>query len=250
MRPFKMTLAYDGTNYAGWQIQAGPITIQQTLEEALQKITGVPIRIVASGRTDAGVHAFGQVVSFASSTQLSCHDLRNALNAITPHDLFVREVSNAPDGFHAIRDATSKRYRYIIQDGLDMDIFSRGFSWHVRSILNESAMQQAATFLIGQHDFASFQAAGSERATTIRKVIDLSVERKSAELSDRIILEISADGFLYNMVRNIVGTLVEVGKGHKPAAWIKEVLAAKDRRAAGTTAPAQGLFLLSVDYGF
>lgn len=248
MRFFKLTLAYDGTAYAGWQVQANANTVQAELERALCEVTGEQIRTVASGRTDAGVHAMGQVVSFASGTHLSAEVLAKAIGANVPRDIAVLEVREAPDGFHAIRDAVRKRYRYVIQDGPIADVFVRAYAWYIYGRLDVDAMRTATQALLGKHDFASFEASGSERATSVRTITDLVVERKTGDFMDRVVIEIEADGFLYNMVRNIVGTLVEVGRGKQPTDWVAEVLVAKDRNVAGMTAPPQGLFLVHVDY--
>jgi tRNA pseudouridine38-40 synthase len=246
LRFFKLTLSYDGNAYAGWQVQAHGRTIQAELEQALLQVTGQRIRAVASGRTDAGVHALGQVVSFAARTRLSAGVLRRAIDAHLPHDIVVREVAEAPEGFHAIRDAIRKRYRYVIQDGPVRDVFARNHAWYLPQRLDAEAMRAAAACLPGRHDFTSFEAAGSPRASPVRTVYELLVERRQD--GERLVIEIEADGFLYNMVRNIVGTLVEVGRGRRPAAWVAEVLAAKNRRLAGMTAPPQGLFLVHVEY--
>jgi len=248
MRSFKATIAYDGSEYSGWQIQVDRPSIQQTMEAAIGRITGESTRIVASGRTDAGVHALGQVVSFTSASRLSADELGRALNAHTPRDIAVRDLSEAPDGFHAIRDATSKRYRYIIDDHRLPDVFQRRHAWHVPQRLNVEAMAAAARTLQGTHDFSSFEASGSERASSVRTVTDIQVARGTGTLQDNIAIEIEADGFLYNMVRNIVGTLVEVGRGAQDEKWVADVLAAKNRKAAGPTAPPQGLFLVYVRY--
>jgi tRNA pseudouridine38-40 synthase len=248
MRFFKATIAYDGSDYSGWQIQADRPSVQQTLEAAMQRITGEPTRVVASGRTDAGVHALGQVVSFATSSRLSADELCRALNAHTPRDISVRDLSEVPEGFHAIRDTKSKRYRYVIDDHRLPDVFQRRYAWQVPQRLDVEAMARAACAIRGTHDFSSFEASGSERASSVRTVTDVQVTRGSGPLQDNILIEIEADGFLYNMVRNIVGTLVEVGRGARAENWVAEVLAAKDRKAAGPTAPSQGLFLVSVRY--
>ncbi len=250
MRTFRLTLSYDGTAYAGWQVQANARTIQAELEAALRQVTGEPIRAVASGRTDAGVHALGQVVSFSSQTHLPAEVLRKALDANLPKDMVIREVREAPDGFHAIRDAIRKRYRYVVQDGPMRDVFERAYAWYFPHRLDVQAMQAAAAVLLGRHDFSSFEAAGAPRASSVRTIYELTVQRRAGDFLDRIVVEVEADGFLYNMVRNIVGSLVEVGRGRQSPAWIADVLAARNRKLAGMTAPPQGLFLVSVDYGW
>ncbi|MEQ8786060.1 MAG: tRNA pseudouridine(38-40) synthase TruA [Pirellulaceae bacterium] len=250
MRFLRLTVAYDGSAYHGWQAQADLPTVQEALERAIASVTGENVRVVGSGRTDAGVHALGQAVSFATSSQLSTDVLRRALDATTPEDIAVLDVREAPQGFNAIDHALGKRYRYVVQDGRQRDIFARGHAWFVPHRLDESAMQRAATALVGRHDFKSFEAAGSPRLSSVRTVRDLTIERREGELSDLLHLEIEADGFLYNMVRIIVGTLVQVGVGKERETWPAEVLAARDRTLAGPTAPPQGLFMLWVDYGW
>lgn len=248
MRTLKLTLAYDGTAYAGWQWQAGQRTLQGELEAALARVCGESIRVTASGRTDAGVHALGQVVSFQIDGDMPSAVLQKALNAELPDDMAVLEVADARENFHAIRAAVRKRYRYVINDGRVRDVFRRQYSWHYRRRLDTDAMQRAASVLVGTHDFRSFETTGSERSSSIRTVYEVSVARAGQGSPDLVTVEIEADGFLYNMVRSIVGTLVEVGRGVRPEIWPAEVLAARDRRAAGMTAPAQGLFLVSVQY--
>jgi tRNA pseudouridine38-40 synthase len=256
MRTLKLTLAYDGTDFAGWQFQPGQRTVQQTLHDALSQITGEKISAVASGRTDAGVHALGQVVGFTTNSHLSPDVFLRALNAELPRDLVVLSAVEAPGGFDPIRHAVRKRYRYFLQDGPVADVFSRRYAWHVFRRLDVAAMQRAAESLVGRHDFTSFETGGSERVTTTRTVFELSVTlqpTRSAALDcvgdgREIQVEVVADGFLYNMVRNIVGTLVEVGRGAREEVWPAAVLAACDRRAAGPTAPPHGLFLVKVEY--
>ncbi len=249
MRTLKLTLAYDGANYFGWQYQPDRPTVQGALEAALKGITQEEIRVAGSGRTDAGVHALGQVVSFATGTRLSCDELLKALNATLPEDMAVREIVAVPDDFHAIRSAVRKRYRYQIDDGQIPDLFRRRYVWQYGHRLDECAMHEAGQALVGTHDFASFQTQGTERESTVRTVYELRVTRGEGPQSDMVTLEIEANGFLYNMVRAIVGTLVKVGGGRKPLAWPREVLQTRDRRVAGVTAPPQGLFLLHVHYG-
>jgi tRNA pseudouridine38-40 synthase len=201
---------------------------------------------VASGRTDAGVHAIGQVVSFACDTHRTVDVLRRALDANLPKDIVVLDVRDAPEGFHAIRDTVRKRYRYVIQDGSLPDVFARTYAWYIPHRLDAGAMSQAGQRLAGRYDFSSFEASGSQRTSSVRTIFDLSVQRRSGDHLDRIFIEIEADGFLYNMVRNIVGTLVEVGRGKQTPDWVSAVLEARDRKLAGMTAPPLGLFLLRV----
>ncbi len=290
MRTFKLTLAYDGTAYAGWQRQFSRPSVQETLEKALEKITGERVRALASGRTDAGVHALGQVVSVRTNSSLPPEALCRALNANLPPDIAVLDAALVPNDFHPIRDARRKRYRYVIHDGPTRDVFLRRYAWHFAcGRLDADAMRRAARPLLGTHDFRSFESSGAERKTSVRTVFELSVERgraggresgigdsefemqrpatavagedsakqgragpphvfPHAEREEYVVLEIEADGFLYNMVRSIVGTLVEVGRGARPESWPGEVLVQKDRRAAGPTAPPQGLFLVRVEY--
>ena len=228
---------------------AGPAArCKQCSKPRSSSITGQHVPTVASGRTDAGVHALGQVVSCAADCRLDAKHLQRALNANLPLDIRVREAVEAPAGFHAIRDAVKKRYRYVLQDGLIPDVFLRNYSCFVPAALDEQSMQRSAQALVGTHDFSSFQASGAPRASSVRTVVELVVRRVEDEPSSRIFIEIEADGFLYKMVRNIVGSLLEVGQGRRPEDWPGQVLAARDRRRAGRTAPARGLFLLRVDY--
>ncbi len=248
MRVFKLTLAYDGTNYSGWQMQPRRVTLQETLERALAKITGEAIRVTASGRTDAGVHALGQVVSLRSETHLEPDVLQRALNAELPHDMAVLAVEVADDDFHATGRSVRKRYEYRLDDGPLRDVFARHYAWHCHGRLDAAAMHRAAQSLAGTHDFSSFETSGSPRTSSVRTVFELSVTRGQGGESNRLTLAIEADGFLYNMVRAIVGTLVDVGRGNEDESWPARVLAACDRGMAGQTAPPQGLFLVRVDY--
>ena len=249
MRTIKLTLAYDGADFAGWQRQRGDRTVQATLEETIEKITGVRPSTLASGRTDAGVHALGQVVSFRTESRLPAEVLQRAINATLPRSIAVLEASDVRDGFHATHDALWKRYRYVIDNGPVRDVFARRYAWHFAcGRLDADAMQRAAAALLGTHDFRSFETAGAPRKTSVRTVYDLRIERGRGEREQFVTLEIEADGFLYNMVRTIVGTLVEVGRGARPESWPGEVLEAMDRRRAGRTAPPQGLFLVNVQY--
>jgi tRNA pseudouridine38-40 synthase len=248
MRTIKLTLAYDGSAYCGWQTQSKEPTLQLALERALERVTGQSLGVAASGRTDAGVHALGQVVSFDTDSHLPADVFLRALNAELPRDMVVVASEEATSGFHARRDARRKRYRYVIGDGPTANVFQRHYAWQLPTRLNDKAMRRAAQALVGRHDFSSFETRGSPRASNVRTIFDLEAARNPVD-ADQLHIEVEADGFLYNMVRAIVGTLIEVGRGVKDEDWPAAVLAARHRRAAGQTAPAQGLFLLWVKYG-
>jgi tRNA pseudouridine38-40 synthase len=248
MRTLKLTIAYDGTHYSGWQRQKNAPSIQQTLEESWEKITGETITITGSGRTDAGVHARGQVCSLVTSSRLDCASLLRAVNANSPTDISIIDAQEAVEGFNAISHSVQKTYQYSIQSGRIMDPLQERFAWFVSHHLDAEAMQEAAQYLVGEIDFASFQAAGSSRLSTVRNVLQCDVAMSTRGPFEDVTITITANGFLYNMVRNIVGTLVPVGRARKPPEWIKWVLAQKDRKSAGQTAPAHGLFMDHVVY--
>jgi tRNA pseudouridine38-40 synthase len=247
MPTFKLTLAYDGTKFSGWQAQPGRRTVQGVLQEAWLAITGEQVRAVGSSRTDAGVHALGQVVGVQSETLLPARRLLGGVNAKLPEDVVLLAVESVPDGFHATHDAVSKRYRYQLHNSRLRPLLDRHLVWHVHQTLDVDAMHRAGQLLVGKHDFASFQSTGSPRISTVRTITAVQVTR--ARDPSQIWIEVASNGFLYNMVRNLVGTLIEVGVGRRPEAWVGEVLAACDRQQAGQTAPPQGLLLLKVDYG-
>jgi tRNA pseudouridine38-40 synthase len=248
MRYLKLTVGYDGTAYVGWQVQPNGDSIQANLESAWLGITGETIRITASGRTDAGVHALGQVCSLATESELPEATLVRGLNAKLPDDIVIYKVEPAPADFHAIRDAVSKCYRYQIQHGSIPDPFQRHYVWHMWPKLNVDAMQRAAATLVGKHDFASFQAQGAATKTTVRTIGQLEIKPIEQGIFQFLHIEIEADGFLYNMVRNIVGTLIDIGADRKPVGWMQEVLDQRDRNQAGQTAPPHALFLVNVNY--
>lgn len=246
-RWLKLTVAYDGTAYSGWQIQPNLPTVQGTLAEAWQAITGEAITLTASGRTDAGVHALGQVVGLATASNLPPERLRQGLNAKLPDDIVVLSVEAAPANFHATHDALQKLYRYQIHNSRVRPLLDRRYRWHLPQPLDVAAMQAAAALLVGRHDFASFETTGSERSSTVRTLSHVGVGQ-GGPAGTEIDIDVCGDGFLYNMVRGIAGTLVEVGRGAREPEWTTEVLAARDRRAAGPNAPALGLVLMRVDY--
>ncbi len=248
MRSFKITLCYDGGAYNGWQWQDGQPTIQQALEQGIEKVTGQTARVTGSGRTDSGVHAAGQVAGFRVDTNLAAEVLGRAIHASTPHDIYILKCEETTADFHPIRDALGKRYRYIIQDAGRYDVLARHYAWQVPYPLDTALMQQGAALLQGTHDFAAFETTGSPRSTSVRTIRELTMERLDRDGFNRIIFYVYADGFLYNMVRNIVGSLVDVGRGANDLQWLTDVLASKDRRQAGPTAPAHALTLMHVDY--
>ena len=259
MRTFKLTLAYDGTDYAGWQRQDGAATIQAAVEAALRPIEGRPVTVHGAGRTDAGVHALGQVASVRLAHPLAPPALLRALNARLPPDVRALHAEQVADRFHARFDARGKVYRYRLAAGPVANPLDRRYVWHLPQPVDRAAMQAAGALLRGRHDFAAFQTAAGERrpGSTVRTIVDLRVVTEpgpawSAAAGDRgggiIGVEVEGDGFLRHMVRSIVGTLVEVGRARRPVADVAAVLASGRRARAGPTAPARGLFLVRVDY--
>jgi tRNA pseudouridine38-40 synthase len=244
MPVFKLTIEYDGTGYAGWQRQPDQPTVQAALEAAIQQVTQATIPVIGAGRTDAGAHAVGQVASFRTNKPLSAEEWLRALNGLLPADISVRSVEAAPDDFHARYSATGKLYEYRILNRPERSALDRHRAWHVRKRLDLDAMREAARPLLGRHDFSSFQGHPTD---TENPVCDLRRLELYQELPT-IRIEAEADRFLKQMVRAIVGTLVEIGLGKRPPQAVKDILEARDRRAAGYTAPAHGLYLIRVDY--
>ena len=245
MRNIKLTLSYDGSDFSGWQTQPGFRTVQETLEVAIAKLTGESkVRVNASGRTDAGVHALGQVVNFYSTTTLPCETLVRAINAHLPDDVVICEAADVAEAFDANHDAARKLYRYVIHDGAVPNPFLRRYACQSRHKLDAAAMRRAAEPLKGRHDFSSFETEGSPRMSSVRTILHLAVNR----VGDWIWIDVEADGFLYNMVRAIAGTLMYVGRGFWPESQVAAILQSGDRTQAGPTAPAQGLFLMRVVY--
>jgi tRNA pseudouridine38-40 synthase len=244
MRNLRLTVSYDGTDFSGWQTQPGRRTVQQTLEEALERLTGQRARLNPSGRTDAGVHAVGQVVNFYTTTHIPAERFTRAVNAHLPPDVIVRDSADAPLSFDANKDARRKLYRYVIHDGPVPDVFLRRYACHWNQRLDAAAMARAAHCLVGRHDFHSFETEWPNRLSSVRTISHLTVNRAG----EQVWLDVEADGFLYNMVRSIAGTLINVGRGYWPEEKVAEILRAEDRREAGPTAPPQGLFLMRVTY--
>lgn len=242
-RNFKLTLEYDGSQYHGWQRQQGVLTIQEVLESRLAVIFGQPIGTRASGRTDAGVHARGQVVNFYARTLLEPWEILRGLNSLLPSDIAVLRAEEVADAFHARFSALSKTYEYRILNRPEPSALERHFAWHIRRPLERPAMAECLAGVLGRHDFSAFMAAGSSVTSTEREIYQAVLELPD---EDHLIFRFEANGFLRHMVRNLVGTLVEVGKGRFNRTAFQSILASGDRRLAGMTAPARGLYLVSV----
>lgn len=244
LRRLKLVLEYDGTAYHGWQVQPGLDTVQGRLQGVLSRLVGVPVHVMGAGRTDAGVHALGQVASCAIEIRLEDHTLQRALNANLPPDIVVRDVASVADDFDARRSAREKTYRYTILRREVRSALEGRYSLHVPWVVDVGAMGEAAQCLIGTHDFSAFRA-GACAATTPVRTVSRAVWRTEGDLCR---FEIVGNAFLQHMVRIIVGTLLDVGRGKRRAGDVAEVLSSRDRRRAGKTAPPQGLCLVHVAY--
>lgn len=242
-----MRIMYDGTNYHGWQRQKNGITIQETVEETLSRLTGSPVKVTGCSRTDAGVHALDFVFHFRSDTGIPVEKLPYALNYHLGPDISALEAWEEKESFNARFSAKGKRYIYRIWNAKTRNPFLSKYSWHIPYYLNVSAMEQAASFFEGTHDFAGFMASGGDQKTTVRTVRLCRVER-DPESEKSLVVTVEADAFLYNMVRIITGTLAEVGFGRIRGEDLPGIIASGDRRAGGMTAPPQGLFLQKVFY--
>ena len=249
MRTFKITLSYDGTDFSGFQSQAHVRSVQGELEAALAELEGTRVVVHGAGRTDAGVHALGQVASFTLSHSIAAGDLLRALNAKLPEDVRALSVEEAASGFNARFHARSKVYRYRISNTRVMSPFQRRYAWHISRSLDLNAMRQAALDLTGEHDFRSFQAVGGTVQTTIRTITRSSWSEEPLAGGGRLLTyEVAGSGFLKHMVRTMVGTLVEVGDGRRSPDSLLALVASRNRAAAGPTAPPSGLYLVRVDY--
>jgi tRNA pseudouridine38-40 synthase len=246
MPSFRITVAYDGGPFVGWQRQAEGTSIQGLIEEALGELDGREVSVAGAGRTDAGVHAFAQVASFTLVRDITPDVVVRSLNGKLPPEIRVRAAEEVPASFHARFDATSKRYRYRLWNADVLNPFERAYVWHVPGELDVAAMSQAARFVEGRHDFAAFQTVGGAGGPTVR-VVTLSTITSGDD--GLVTYEVEGDGFLRHMVRAIVGTLVDVGRGRRGPEWMRDLIASRDRSQAGRTAPANGLFLVCVGYG-
>ena len=251
-----LTVAYDGSGFSGYELQPGKRTIRGELEQALKHIYKTPVKLYSSSRTDAGVHALGNVISFAAPAEIELSRLPAAINSLLPDDIRVMKAETVKDKFNARFDAKSKTYEYLIFNGRIMPPSIRKIAWQVKPKLELPAMKKAAKYFVGKHDFSSFCAAGSDDRDFVRKIQEVKIQKSKVKIwsgpatrDPRLVtLTITGNGFLYKMVRNLVGTLVEVGLGQREPGEIKEIMLAKDRKQAGKTAPAQGLCLIKVVY--
>lgn len=241
----RLTLEYDGTAYGGWQRQDNAMTVQQRVEEALEALTGKRHTVAGAGRTDAGVHALGQVCHFHTDAPVPPERFAMALNTHLPPDIRAIESRRAAEDFHARRDARGKRYRYTIFSRPSAPALERGRAWHVAAPLDAPAMARAAAMLVGTHDFRGFMDAGSPVRSTVRTLLRAEV----TQCAPFVYLDFEGTGFLYHMARVMAGTLAEIGQGKRPERSVSDILAARDRQLAGVTAPARGLCLVRVLYG-
>ncbi len=244
MRNIKLTIEYDGTNYVGWQVQPNGVSIQEVLEDALAKILKEPARLKSSGRTDAGVHAMGMVAAFLTNKDIPVRAFCEGVNSILPSDIAVREAVEMSLEFHPRKDALGKHYRYTIFNSKRRSPLSRSFSWYLKNELNLEAMREASDHFLGEKDFAAFRAANCCAKTTIRRIDAMEITRNS----EFVVIDVRGNGFLKNMVRVIVGTLVEVGHAILSPDAIPGLIEGCDRRKSGATAPPQGLCLVEVFY--
>lgn len=242
---FKLIIEYDGTHYHGWQRQPNGLSVQEAIEKAVSVMTRQKITLIGSGRTDAGVHALGQTANFRCRTQIPIANLHKGLNSLLPDDIVIRECVQVSPEFHARYDAKSKIYEYSLLNRAIPAAIGRNYHWWIRAPLNIAAMDHALDHIRGEHDFKAFEGAGSPRSHTVRHIMQAQWRNDPA---GRWVFRIEANGFLRYMVRNIVGTLVLVGRGKLAADQVAQILASKDRNRAGATAPPHGLCLRTVKY--
>lgn len=245
MRRIKLTVAYDGTDYCGWQIQPNGITVEAVLNRALSRLTREELRVIGASRTDAGVHARGNIAVFDTASAIPAKRFAYAVNPLLPEDIVVVNSEEVPETWHPRYQNSVKTYEYHILNREMPDPLRRKYTWHVSFPLDIDKMRTAAAYLKGGHDFQSFCSIHTEAKTTVRTVYSLNIEQEGEE----IIIRISGNGFLYNMVRIIAGTLVEVGRGFRTPESVRDMLKDCNREKAGATAPPQGLVLAGIRYG-
>jgi len=255
MKKIRLLIEYDGAAYHGWQVQKDEMTIQGVIEDRVSRITGLRSSVVGASRTDAGVHALGQVAAFRTESRLDGETLKRALNANLPGDIRVLEALAVDDTFHPRKDAVRKTYVYFVTNQRNSPVFLGRYSWLVPQALDMESMEEASQALVGKHDFSAFMGAGSDIKDSVREIYSLDIGKlrginfmTSCLKGNFIKISMEADGFLRHMVRNVVGTLIEIGRGKVSADMMKEILKSLDRRRAGQTAPANGLFLEGIKY--
>jgi len=255
MKKIKLLLEYDGTTYQGWQIQKKGLSVQRILEDKILRVSGKQSKVIGASRTDAGVHALGQVAAFRTESRLDPETIKRALNALLPQDIRVLDALEVDDSFHPAHSAIKKNYFYVISNQREISAFLYKYAWAVKQTLDLNSMIQAVQFLIGKHDFSSFMGTGSNIKNPIREIFSLNIERfekmdfMTAHMKGKFIkIRIEADGFLRHMIRNITGTLVEVGRGRIPVSGMEDILKSRDRKLAGPSAPSSGLFLEKIVY--
>ncbi len=244
MRNIKLVIEYDGKSFNGWQKQPNKLNIQGEIEKAIEEITGEKIDLIASGRTDAGVHSLGQVANFKTNSTIDVEKIPYAINSKLKKSIVIKSAEEVPERFHSRYSVHSKTYRYTINNSKFGTALYRDMEYHFPIELDEKKMQKAAKFFEGEHDFKAFKASGTSSKSSVRTIYKATVERKD----DRVIIELTGNGFLYNMVRIIAGTLIDVGIGKIKPEEVKEIIEKKERKNAGKTLPARGLCLLKVDY--
>lgn len=244
MRNIKIIIAFDGTNYGGWQIQKNAVTVEEKIETAIKKITGEEVKVTGSSRTDSGVHAEGFVANFFTNSKIPGEKFKYAINSRLPSDIIVLSSEEAEENFHARYSSKGKTYYYKILNRELNSPHLRLYSYHYKEELDIFKMKEGAKFIVGKHDFSAFKSTGTTVKNTVRTIYSLNIEKRDEE----IIITVTGDGFLYNMVRIIVGTLIEVGRGKIEPIKVKDIIESKDRKKAGPSVPPQGLFLKEVYY--
>lgn len=244
MKNIKLTLQYDGSNYHGFQIQPSVETVQGVLERTVKEITGESVRVYGCSRTDAGVHAYRYVAGFKTDTPIPSEKISVVMNNYLPDDISILSSEEVDEEFHPRFSCLSKTYRYIIDTDETPDVFRRNYEWQIKKDLDVNAMKESCRYIIGEHDFRSFMTSGPDMESTVRRVYSLDVEKNDK----KIVIYINADGYLYNMVRIITGTLCLAGEGKIAPSYMEEIINQKDRSFAGPTAPPQGLYLYKIFY--
>lgn len=244
MRNLKITIQYNGKNYCGWQRQPNSLGIQGNIENAIYEITKEKVKLIGSGRTDAGVHAFGQVANFKIDSDFPIEKMAIAINSQLKRSIRIKHAQEVAEDFHSRYHCKSKTYIYIIENSEQGSAIYRNLTYHVPQPLDIKKMQQAADYLVGEHDFSSFKSSGTSSKSSVRTIYAAQVLKEQ----ERVIIQLTGNGFLYNMVRIISGTLLEIGLGNMQPEQMKEILEAKDRQKAGKTLPAYGLYLMNAEY--